>query len=81
MALSKASPMLPIEATTPEVRRVRPKSMEVYWDAVVAVVDQPVAGFAAATPSRRRREPARGAGDLPSPSPRPGAQASITTAR
>jgi hypothetical protein len=27
MALSKASPMLPIEATTPEVRRVRPKSM------------------------------------------------------
>jgi hypothetical protein len=31
MALSKASPTLPIEATTPEVRRVRPKSIEVYW--------------------------------------------------
>ncbi|MBW0107274.1 hypothetical protein I4I84_00715 [Pseudonocardia sp. KRD-182] len=40
--------MLPIEATTPEVRRVRPKSIEVYWalDSVVAVVDQPGDRFA-----------------------------------
>jgi hypothetical protein len=30
MALSNASPMLPIEATSPDVRRVRPKSIEVY---------------------------------------------------
>ncbi|WP_219420649.1 hypothetical protein [Pseudonocardia nigra] len=31
IALSNASPMLPIEATTPLVRSVRPKSIEVYW--------------------------------------------------
>jgi hypothetical protein len=30
IAWSNASPMLPIEATTPQVRRVRPKSIEVY---------------------------------------------------
>jgi hypothetical protein len=30
LAVSNASPMLPVEATTPLVRRVRPKSIEVY---------------------------------------------------
>jgi hypothetical protein len=42
--LSNASPTLPIDTSTPDFRKVRPKSIDVYWDAVIAVMDRAVPG-------------------------------------